>query len=364
MSETPAPETPERGTRRRRFRVPVLIGLAVVLLIGGWSVAWLRIAGDMRAHVEDWVAGRRAEGLKVDYSTIGVTGYPLRWHVTVSYPNMAGAGPTAWTWQGHAVEADMSPWSLRQVPLRFPGDQRFSVGTGDVAETWTINAARPDGYAGLDERGRLDHLALDLGDVTLTRAADSLPTHADHFTADARLHRSPEPSETGDNTADVFDLVLVLDNAKLARTPSAVLGDQVAHAELSLSFKGRLPGGSLPNSIAAWRDDGGTIEINRVATKWGPVDADGTGTLALDEENRPLGAFTARWRGFNETIDALESLGKLKPFQAAGVKIALRMLARQNNNGADEVNIPLTAQDGKLFVAGIPLLPVPAIKFQ
>lgn len=332
----------------------------MLIAIGGWSVAWIRIADGVHARVDDWIAGRRAEGLKVDYSTIAVTGYPLRWHVTVTYPNMAGAGPTAWTWQGNAVEADLAPWQRREVPLRFPGDQRFSVGRGDVAETWTINAGRPNARAGLDERGRLDDLTLDLGDVTLSRAADPQPTHADHFTADAKPHRTPE----GDLQADAFDLSLAVDNARLSRTPSSVLGTEVAHADLSLSFKGRLPGGSLANSMTAWRDAGGTVEINHLAVKWGPIDADGNGTLALDEENRPLGAFTARWRGYNETIDTLQGLGKLKPFAAAGVKIALRSLARQNHDAPDEVNIPLTAQDGKLFVAGIPLLAVPALKFE
>ena len=354
MAETPA----------RRTRIVILAGLIVLLAAAGWSFAWLRIADRTRSEVEGWVAARRADGLKVDYTTIAVTGYPLHWRVTVTQPNMAGAGPTEWTWQGYAVEADLAPWSTREVPVRFPGDQRFSVGAGNVAETWTLNAARPDGRIAVDERGRLDHLALDLGDVTLTRAADPAPTHADHFTADAQLHRGPEESQTADHQTAVFDLILALDNATLGRTPAQVLGTQVAHAELNLSFKGRLPVGTLANSIAAWRDDGGTIDINRVAVKWGPVDADGNGTLALDEQNRPLGAFTARWRGYDETIDALQATGQLKPFPAAAAKIALRALARQNKDGPDEVQIPLTAQDGRLFVAGLPLLPVPALRFQ
>ena len=345
---------------RRRVRVLVCVGLAVLLVAGGWSIAWLRIADNVRDRVDGWIAARRAEGLQVDYKAITVTGYPLRWHVVVTYPNMAGAGPTAWAWQGHAVEADLAPWKRREVPLSFPGDQRFSVGRGDVAETWTLKAAHPEGRAGVDERGRLDTLALDLGDVTLRRASDPQPTHADHFAADAKLHRTPE----GDFEADAFDLTLVIDNATLSHTPSEVLGTQVPHAELSLSFKGRLPGGALPNSIAAWRDEGGTIDVNRAAVTWGPVDADGSGTLALDGQNRPIGAFTARWKGFNETIDTLQSLGKLKPFAAAGLKIALRSLARANHDAPDEVKIPLSAQDGKLFVAGIPLLPVPELKFE
>ena len=352
----------------RRARVLISIALVLVLAGGGWTVAWLRIAENVRGRVQAWADARRAEGLKVDYGAMTVTGYPVHWHVTVSYPNMAGAGPTAWTWQGYAVEADLAPWPKREIPLRFPGDQKFSAGVGDVAETWTISAEHPDGRVGLDARGRLADLALELGNVTLVRAADPQPMHADRFTADARPHLPPDnapptdrPSET---EVDAFDLVLALDNATLSHTPAEVLGTQIAHAELSLSFKGRLPGGSLAKSIAAWRDGGGTIEINRVAVKWGPVDADGNGTLALDAQDRPLGAFTARWRGFSETIDALQSMGKLKPFAAAGAKIALRSLARANHDAPDEIKLPLTAQDGRLFVAGMPLLKLPALNFE
>src|SRR5690348_6353792 len=104
-------------TPSRRFRALLLVGLAVLLVIGGWSIAWLRIANNVRGRVDDWIAARRAEGIKVDYSAIAVSGYPFRWHVNVTYPNMAGAGPTAWTWQGHAVEADLAPWKRREVPL-------------------------------------------------------------------------------------------------------------------------------------------------------------------------------------------------------------------------------------------------------
>ena len=74
---------------------------------------------------------------------------------------------------------------------------------------------------------------------------------------------------------------------------------------------------------------------------------------ALDELNRPLGAFTARWRGYGVALDALTRAGFLQPREAAFAKIALNLLARQRSNGPDgEAQVPLTAQDGKLFAAG------------
>jgi hypothetical protein len=342
----------------RRYLPAVLIAL-LLIVAGGWTVAWERIADNLQGRIDAWVTARRADGLKVDYERVAVSGFPFRWHVTVSHPNMAGAGPTGWTWQGFAVEAEMKPWVLRDIPVRFPGDQRFSAGGGNVAETWTVNAAQPDGHVMIDERGRLDQLALDLGDATFQRAADVQPTHTDHLTAHAQLHRG-----TADHQDDTFDLSLTIDNATLAQTPVALLGPHIEHADVDLAFKGKLPGGNLPSSISVWRDDGGTVDIHRIAVRWGPIDADGNGTIALDERNRLLGAFTARWRGYNEAIDALMALRQIKPLQAAGAKIALNALARQNQSGVNEVNIPLTAQDGKLFVAGFPLLELPELRFE
>jgi hypothetical protein len=349
---------------RRRSALLILVAL-LIIAAAGWSFAWSRLADRMRDEVAAWAGARRAEGLTVEYEQAAIEGFPFKWHVVIAHPHIAGAGPTGWSWTGEAVEADVVPWSGRDIPLRFPGEHRFAVGQGDVAETWTVSAARPLAHAGLDERGRLDRLDLDLGDVTFVRVTTQQTGQAKHVAGHAQLHRGPGIQQTGaDHQTNTFDLALAADDVLLPQAPVAVLGPQVAHAEMDISFKGRLPAGNLPSAVSVWRDDGGTVEINRLAVRWGPIDADGNGTLALDENNRPLGAFTARWRGYNETIDILVSLGEVRPMQAAAAKIALNALARQNSGGVNEVHIPLTAQDGRLFVAGFPLLPIPAISFE
>src|SRR6185295_8822537 len=94
---------------------------------------------------------------------------------------------------------------------------------------------------------------------------------------------------------------------------------------------GPLQQGPLAESVAAWRDAGGIIEVNRLALRWGPLDGDGDGTLALDAANRPLAAFTMRIRGYTETVDALTAAGAMKPRDAGTLKIALNLFARQDS---------------------------------
>jgi hypothetical protein len=337
----------------------VALGFAAAVS-AAWAGAWYLIADRLRLRFDDWVAARRAEGLTAEHGGLTVAGFPWHWDMTVVRPAMAGAGPTVWTWQGQAVEARLRPWEPRDVRLRFPGEHRFAAGAGDLAESWAARAARPDGRAVLGSDGRLDRLEIDLGDAELRRRPEPAPVRIARLAGSVALYR-PAPA---DHRTETLDLRLRADDAVLVEAPVAALGPRVALAELDLSFKGRLPAARTAAAVAAWRDDGGTMEINRVAMKWGPVDADGNGTLTLDAENRPLGAFTARWRGYVETVDALAATGVVRPRDAAGAKIVLSLLARQGPGGNGQVDIPLTAQDGRLFVAGFALVRLPPLNFE
>src|SRR6185295_1371880 len=87
-------------------------------------------------------------------------------------------------------------------------------------------------------------------------------------------------------------------------------------------------------AVAAWRDAGGTLEIRRLTLDWAPLALAGDG---------PLGAFTLRIAGYAETIDAIAGAGALRPREAAAIKAALNLLARQEGaDGRREVRLPLS----------------------
>lgn len=339
-------------------RISLLVTLAVLTLAAIWTLAWQIMANRIETRVEAWAEARRAEGLSAEHGGIAVGGFPLHWRVSVARPTLAGAGATGWIWHGDGVEAALAPFAMREVAIRFSGDHIFSAGSGSVGGGWRLRADQPDGRVILRPDGRLDRLELNFAGVTLTRLPDAAPVRVDRLTAMAVV----PPSAGGDHRTESFTLTLNLDNVGPLQPPIPALGATAEAVRLDLVFKGRLPSGRLATALPAWRDDGGTLEINRLAVRWGPIDADGNGTLALDEQNRLLGAFTARWRGYEETIDALQATGQIPPWPAAGAKVALNALARQQANGAKQVEIPLTAQNGRLYVAGIPLMRLQPLK--
>ena len=79
-----------------------------------------------------------------------------------------------------------------------------------------------------------------------------------------------------------------------------------------VTVKGAVPDGPLVQAIAAWRDAGGTIELDRLQLNWGGLGATATGTMALDQDLQPIGAFSGGIEGFGAILSALVEAGRLR----------------------------------------------------
>lgn len=324
----------------------------VAALAASWTIAWYAIASTIQTRLEAWAEARRAEGLTVTHGGLAVAGFPLAWHVKVAEPVVTGAGSAAWAWHGQALEARFTPADYRDVALRFPGDQRVAAGAGTLAGTWRVRAARPEGRVLLHPDGRLDRLEFDFVDTTLTRLPDEKTFQAARLQGAASV---PRPTAPG-LRAETFTVTADIDTLSPVEPPVASFGPVIRMIRLDLAARGRLPSGRFGEALRAWRDDGGVVEVNHLKVRWGPVDADVSGTLTLDAQDRPLGAFSGRWRGYNETIDALQVAGQIGPWPAAGTKMALGALARQQADGGRQIELPITLQDGRVYVVGIPVM--------
>lgn len=343
-----------------RHRLSLLAAFALLTATAVWTLAWFIMADRLIFRVEAWIEARRAEGLKAEHAGIAVSGFPFHWRVVVTKPTVAGAGAAGWLWHGDSMEAVLAPRTFGEVALRFTGEHMLSAGEGSLAGAWKVRAERPDGHLRLRPDGRLDRLALDFAGAMLARLPDDEPVRVERLTALAHV----APVAGADHQTETFTLALALDGIWPIRPPIAALGNTIAAVRLDLATKGRLLPGRFATAVTAWRDDGGTVEISRATLRWGPIEADGAGTLALDAQNRPLGAFTARWRGYAETLDALQAAGQIAPWPAAGAKIALNALGKQQPDGSRLVEIPLSAQDGRLFIAGFPLMRLQPLKLE
>ncbi len=142
------------------------------------------------------------------------------------------------------------------------------------------------------------------------------------------------------------------------------LGDTVERLATTLAIKGTIPGGPRRQALAAWRDDGGTLELQSFALVWGKLTLDAKGTVALDAALQPLGALTATIRGYSEIIDALVATGDLKAGDAALVNVGLGLLAKPAPDGQYQLDAPLTLQNGQAYLGPVRLARMPSFVWE
>jgi hypothetical protein len=239
------------------------------------------------------------QGLTITHGPPTLAGFPLK--AEVRFPQVALSLPDA-RWQADEVRVFARPFVF----------DRLSV---DLAGTHIFNDMT------LQAEGAL---------VTLTA-----PAHIDIAITQATLPDIlPQP---------------------LART--------LQNLTLSVDVTGTIPSGAaLPEALEAWRVDGGTLEVRELAADWPPISASGSGTIALDKNLQPEGAFTTTFRGFLEVIDMLVAAGRMDNAEASLARGALVLLATTPHEGAaPELKVNVTVQDRKVYAGPVTLMDMPRV---
>jgi hypothetical protein len=339
-----------------------MIAAAATLALVAWTVVWMLAARHITDRFVQWVEVQRQAGIAIAFESFDVKGWPSGWRAVIAKPSVSGAGATGWSWSGPQLVASTDPRDLSTVAFRLPGLHEAHVGAGDLATHVKLRAARPEGTLRFDDKGRVDRLDLDFEALELTLDDAPQPLQMRALKLGLAPHRPDNPTYR----TDTLDLSLRADGVRLPAPVEALatLGRDIASAEIVVRVQGRIAGSKFAEAVKVWRDDGGTLEVGKFALAWGALLLEADGTLAIDAENRPMGAATARIAGFGETIDALATSGAIRPAMGAGLKIALTLMARQEPGAGNRprVTIPMTAQDGAFSVERFRLFAIPPLK--
>lgn len=325
----------------------VAAGVLVLLYTGGW----LYLATMARDAAMDWVEARRAEGYAVRFDSMEEAGYPLSVRLDVVNPGIgAPNSPAPWGWEGETMEIAMAPWNWGSVTVNTGGKQMLA---------WTVPGTGMASFTG--NAGQVsvafdgDGFDIVVDDLSLT---GDKPEIGGLAVAAAKVMAGRRDSGGG-------QLDLHLSGLELPRFVSSPLGDNVRELTLEARLLGDLGAGPVPDSLEAWRDGGGTVEIKRFAVRHGPMALKADGTLALDGDLQPIGAFTARIEGFFAIVDALQNIGMIKGRDAVMAKMILGVMSRRSQNGGPAtLNLALTLQDRRLFAGPVGLMEFDSIDWR
>ncbi len=108
--------------------------------------------------------------------------------------------------------------------------------------------------------------------------------------------------------------------------------------------------GTARERVDAWRRAGGYVDLEDLVLERPPVVARGQGRVALDGENRPIGALRLDIVGYREIITVLAQSGKVRQDQAEILLAALDFMAGPPVDGQRRLDVDLSMQHGRLTI--------------
>jgi len=318
-----------------------ILALATLLVLAaiGYGFYWFHAQGLVRKSIEVWAEQRRAAGWRVAWGEMSVGGFPPRIEVRLDAPQVAL--PNGAEWRADSLAAAASPFDLGHLHVAAPGHHAATLGT------WRAEAefGALDADVTLDAAGR---------PIELSAVAGSLRSAAGNA---ERVSLSVTPGQP--DIAFAFAAIGV----DLGEAALPVLDRRIARLEAAGRVRGVWPSGPALAALVAWSAAGGTIEIERLALEWEPLALEGDGTIAFDAALQPLAAFAARVRGTGPLMDRLAAARILDPGAAFAAKTLLAVMSKPDSLGRPAVPVPVTLQDGLLWLGPARLAKVPPIRW-
>ena len=333
----------------------------IVIAVAGYTGYWFIAAGEIGERIDEWAEKQRAEGLEIESGGTYVSGFPLRFEITLRAPRVHDTR-NGWRWASDSLRAEASAWDFSEVTV-YP-DRRNSVQILVEGGEWHAIDAQVGGgrlVVRLDGDRRFREVALDLHGVEV---AGVWPERVAQIGSLQANGIAIDDDGTGEQ---VLKTAIAVRDAILPSDLAEGLGETLDFLDIDASVVGAIQSERGTNeAITAWRDAGGTLELNDFRVRWGPLGIESAGTIALDGAMRPIAALTADIIGYGDVIDALIMSNMIPLGDAFIAKVAFNMLAEKPEDGGPPVlrGVPVTAQDGTLTVATIKVAELPPLPLE
>ena len=315
---------------------------AIALLLAGYGAFWWLVAERVEASLAGWVEAERQAGLIVDAERTPVGGFPLRFSATFRHPHVTGAlSGQPIDWQPPDVTVWLWPFDLQTLHLSASGTHNLSLG-GKAA---VLDAEALEVGIGFDGAGRLKRVGLNSDAATLA-LPDGKTVAFDALTVAADIPPTPPSSERD----PLLSFSLRAGGLKLPPDVQLLTTDPVGDVTLEGTMKGPLPGAPLRETLAAWRDHGGIVEISSFGASQGPLSLSGGATIALDAGLQPIVAANVKARGLGPTIDLLAGQKRIAQDDVLKLKLFVAATERDAQGGGKEVTSGVTLQNGFLSI--------------
>jgi hypothetical protein len=327
------------------FRVFAAIAVLLLAVAGAYTAYWFLTANRLQAGLDKWAAERRMQGYDLAWSKEAIAGFPLAFRIVLADASIARGNSYRVTVP--EISGTAAPWNLSHWRIAAPrgGDGTLQGVDASIA----AQSLSGDVLLGADAS---DLTVSILGLAGAGAAAGELTAHVTLPRITPRGHRDLGLAAS----VQLFHLTLP--------KPVTALGDTIENVAADFRIMGGLPPGDWRQALAAWRDDGGTVELTQGDLQWGPLRLEVDGTLALDGGMQPIAALHASIVDHAALLDAAVAAGMLPARNAVLVKLVLDIIASRGADGGTRLTAPVTVQDGKFAIGRAEIGKVPRIEWK
>jgi hypothetical protein len=337
---------PDPPRKHRRLGLYIPFGLALLLIVG-WTVAWIWIRGEARARIEASAEEMRRAGYEITWRRLGVGGFPFRLNVILTEPRIRE--PSGWGLAAPRLEA--------QAPVYAPTRWLFAAPQG-------LTFVRPIGGP-VEMKGRL--IRASLSDVAGTPPSLSFEGRALTFAPGP----GAQPFALSSAEAVEFHLRAMAEDQGVVRfrvdngkARLAGLFERIAgNRPVSMIFEGvfseasAFAGRDWASAVRAWTDAGGQLSLRQGGVTAGQaVIGAQSGTLTVGADGRLRGSIDASLRQAPRALGAMGETGVI-PRESAEAASAVAE-ARQTG---DLARATLTFQAGQTTLGPVAIGPAPRV---
>jgi hypothetical protein len=318
--------------------------IAVVLVAAlGWSGYWFAGSRAAERGVEAWFVEQVAAGRVAERERVEVHGFPNRFDLTVTGPRLFDP-QSGYGWSAPFVQVlslSYQPW---KIIAAFPPEQVITTPVQDL----TLTSAKLQASAALAPSSPL-------GLNRMTLVGDTLAVRSSlGWTVGAQTLRFATKTVSDDGLEHEIGL------EALDVTPdpslSAVMSDlppTLSKVRMDVVAGFAEPVEGAPPMVSG-------IDVKEALIVWGDLALYGKGRVAANADGLGEGRIDFRLTNWRKILPLAVATGAISPEALPTWERALGLLAAQSGNG-DDLDLPLTMQNGRMSLGPLPLGPAPRL---
>ena len=345
----------------RRILVWSLGGAAA--FAGLYAGGWYFLSTQLQSGIEGWIEQQKKAGVQIRYAGQQRSGFPFAVKMTFDQPVIASDQKSiSFVWQGQQAIVTVKPWNIRDGHIDLSGPQKIGIVNGNKTATWRGHARVLSADINFKSSDQIK-LAMNFKQIDMkaegTKKAESPQrVQLERGRVVVIQHRQAKSTQLTPSLSFAADL----SELQIPKSLPMLLGHQFSKIAMKVDVLGPMPRTIQSRPLLTWRDAGGTIEVEHFEIDHGPLNLKTKGTMAVDENLQPVGAFSSQIYGFFDVISVLQKRKLIKSNIALTARLFLGVLAKRQGPGQrPRLDVALSVQNQKLFIGPLAIAKLPFI---